>query len=315
MNTTTSLDKPDSTFWGKAGQSASASSGFRKVWLWSVLERRLRLIPAAALWSTLGLGLMLGIGMLDIFTDSELSFSLFYFFPISLVTWYAGRRLGVAASITGAFVWLVADLASSPAHLDVADYVWNSILRCGFFIIVTLLLVRFQQSLENAREMSRTDYLTGAVSTGFFYSLLQMEIDRFKRYRRPFSVAYIDLDNFKAINDRHGHSMGDMVLRTIANQSRSRLRKTDVFARLGGDEFAILFPETDQAAVQAVIQQYQRQLLTHMENNNWPVTFSIGVMTFNDAPDTPNELIKLVDHLMYEVKKNGKNAVRQAVYQ
>jgi diguanylate cyclase (GGDEF)-like protein len=108
--------------------------------------------------------------------------------------------------------------------------------------------------------------------------------------------------------------MGDIVLRSLVSHSKTELRKTDIVARLGGDEFAILFPETDQITAQVAISKIQQSLLYEMKKSDWPVTFSIGAITFNATPDTANEMIKLVDDLMYTVKNNGKNAIRYSVY-
>jgi diguanylate cyclase (GGDEF)-like protein len=265
-------------------------------------------------WAMTGFILIIAVGLLDLLTGYELSFSLFYLLPISLVVWFAGRRLGVAASIVSALVWLIADYLSGGRYSHPVVYFWNSAIRFGFFIIVTLLLATLKKALEHEKNLSRTDYLTGATSAGFFYYLLQTEMDLFRRYKHPFTVAYVDIDNFKTINDQFGHSTGDRVLHTVVTYVRNRLRKTDVVARLGGDELAILLRETSQEPAKIVISKIQQGLLGEMRKNNWPVTFSIGVITFLAPPATTNELIKMVDDLMYTVKRNGKNATSYSVY-
>ena len=265
-------------------------------------------------WAMIGFFLIAVVGFLDFLTGYEISFSLFYLIPISLVVWFAGRRLGITASIVGAMIELMADILSGVRYSQPAFFLWNTAFRFGFYIIVTLLLARLKQALEHERNLSRTDYLTGATSTGFFYNLLQMEIDHFHRYEHPFTLAYVDIDNFKTINDRFGHTTGDMVLRTVVTYARNGLRKTDIVARLGGDEFAIFLPETDQKTARIVISKIQQGFLDKMRERNWPVTFSIGLMTFITAPASTNELVKIVDDLMYTVKNNGKNAISYSVY-
>jgi diguanylate cyclase (GGDEF)-like protein len=265
-------------------------------------------------WVMVGFILIAGLGLLDFLTGYEISFSLFYLLPISLVVWFIGKGPGIAASIVSATVWLTADVLSGNHYSHAIIYFWNSAIRFGFFIIVTLLLTELKKTLEHEKNLSRTDRLTGATSVDFFYNLLQAEIYRFQRYKHTFTVAYVDLDNFKAVNDKFGHSVGDMVLRTVVNHTRAGLRKTDIVARLGGDEFAILLPETDQVTAQVAISKIQESLLSEMEKSNWPVTFSIGAITFNASPDTANELIKLVDNSMYAVKYKGKNAINYSVY-
>ena len=124
----------------------------------------------------------------------------------------------------------------------------------------------------------------------------------------------IDLDYFKRVNDTLGHEAGDQLLMMATKRIAEKARSTDILCRLGGDEFVILLPETDQAHAQAAINKIQQSLLGEMKNNNWPVTFSIGVVTFNATPGTGIELIKITDELMYSVKKHGKNAIRYSVF-
>jgi len=152
------------------------------------------------------------------------------------------------------------------------------------------------------------------MNSRFFYELAQMEIDRFQRYKHPFTLTYIDLDNFKAVNDQFGHSTGDQVLRTVIGSVKKHLRRTDVVARLGGDEFVLLLPETDQEPAYVVINKIRGDLLEEMRQQNWPITFSIGVLTCRVVPNTIDELIKMADDLMYSAKHDGKNAVKYSTY-
>jgi diguanylate cyclase (GGDEF)-like protein len=250
-----------------------------------------------------------GIGILDYLTGYELAFSLFYLLPISLLTWLTGKRLGVLMALSSALVWLLADVFAGNAYSNPIIYFWNTLIRLGFFLIVVYLLAALRSALEHERELSRVDSLTGAVNFRFFSTLLQMEIDRTRRYQRPFTIAYIDIDNFKAINDQFGHTTGDRLLRTFVQYTQTSLRKTDIVARLGGDEFAILLPETGQAAAATFLSRIQQGLLDKMQNDHWPVTFSIGVLTCIEAPISIDEVIRLADDLMYSVKKDGKNAI------
>jgi diguanylate cyclase (GGDEF)-like protein len=133
-----------------------------------------------------------------------------------------------------------------------------------------------------------------------------------RRYRHPFSVAYLDFDNFKFINDTLGHSVGDDLIRVVVETLNHELRKTDQAARLGGDEFAILMPETDGKIAPQVMERMCSKLLDSMKGNNWPVTFSIGLATFNKPPNSVDDMIKAADSLMYEAKNNGKNRVKSS---
>jgi diguanylate cyclase (GGDEF)-like protein len=265
-------------------------------------------------WVAAGLILIVGIGIIDYLTGYEISFSLFYLIPITLIAWFAGRRFGMIASIISASILLLAEYLARQPYSHTAIYFWNSTVRAGFFIIVTLLLARLNETLKREKVLSSHDFLTGAVNTRQFTKILQSEIDRSQRYQHSFTLVYIDIDNFKTINDQFGHSVGDRVLSTVVDYAKGLLRKTDTVVRLGGDEFAFLMPETDQNAAAAVISRVRRGLLYEMENKNWLVTFSMGALTFLDMPGSADEAIKLADDLMYSVKNNTKDAVKYSVY-
>ena len=218
-------------------------------------------------------------------------------------------------SLTSAVVWLVADVVVGHPYSNPLIPFWNTLIRLTYFVIITLLLSALRSTTELERELARTDYVTGAVNSRIFFDLMQMEIERSQRYDHPLTLAYIDLDNFKAVNDQFGHSTGDQALRTVASSARKFLRKTDVVARLGGDEFALLLPETNQESARIVISKLQCALLEEMRLGNWPTTFSIGVLTCDSAtPLTAEELVRMADELMYSVKRDGKNAIKYSTY-
>jgi diguanylate cyclase (GGDEF)-like protein len=273
--------------------------------LFSNLEKRSRIF-----WIAIGCALIAGVGLLDYLTGEEIALSLFYLIPIALLTWMAGRRLGIAASIVSAVVWVGTDVATAESSLPISIYAWNTLIVLSFFIIVVLLLAALKKALEHERELAHTDYLTGAVNPRFFLELLQMEIDRSQRYKHPFTIAYIDIDNFKAVNDRFGHITGDRLLCQVVARTRQHLRKTDLVARLGGDEFALLLPETSQEPARFILTKIQSEILTGMKSGNWPVTISIGVLTCDGAALSAQEIIGMVDDVMYAVKHAGKNAIK-----
>jgi len=254
------------------------------------------------------------IGILDFLTGYELAFSLFYVVPVSLVTWRIGRRLGIIASFASAFVWLAADVAAGDTYSHPLIPIWNTLIRLSFFIMITLLLSALRSGMAREEELARTDNLTGAVNSRRFFELTQMEIDRLQRYGHPLTLAYIDLDNFKTVNDQFGHPSGDEVLRNVVSYTKKHLRKIDVIARLGGDEFALLLPETDQKSASVALPKLQNGLLEAMRQNSWPITFSIGVLTCTASPPATEELVKLADNLMYSVKHDGKNAIKYSTY-
>ncbi len=155
---------------------------------------------------------------------------------------------------------------------------------------------------------ARIDWLTRIPNRRAFTELLVTEIARYERTGVPFSVAYIDLDDFKAINDRFGYERGDLLLRKIVETVKRSLRQTDAVARLGGDEFAILFPASSIDAALPVMQRVRAEL-DALNQEGGSVTFSIGLGTFGRPGLSADEVTALCDSLMHRVKREGKKAL------
>jgi len=262
-------------------------------------------------WMTAGCLLVAGIGVVDLVTGREISFSLFYLLPIALVAWFSGRNPGLVVSVIAGVVWFAVDSIDGPVYSRPVIGYWNGAARLGFFVLVPLLLPQLK-ALEREKAIARLDDLTGTANRRHLFEVLQAELDRSQRYKRPFTVAYIDLDDFKAVNDQFGHRTGDEVLHVVANLAKSHLRKTDLVGRLGGDEFILLLPEVNSDIARVVVGKVQSALLDEMRRKHWSVTFSIGAFTHVDGPISADELIKRADDLMYAVKRNGKNAIAYA---
>jgi diguanylate cyclase (GGDEF)-like protein len=165
---------------------------------------------------------------------------------------------------------------------------------------------RLREALKAEQELARSDSLTGVRNRRAFYEAGQDEARRSRRYHRTFTLAYVDLDNFKVVNDTLGHSEGDLLLVTVAEVLRHQIRSTDVIARLGGDEFALLLPETGDAAAHVVLAKLRGALAEAMQSHLWPVTFSMGAIVCETPPASFEELVREADELMYSVKKSGK---------
>jgi len=257
----------------------------------------------------LGLLCLAAVSLLDWFDNEELSFGFFYLFPVGFTTWYAGRRPGQVIALLGAANWAV----DNHSHLSHA-LIWNTFSTFAVFIITTMLIGKVREMWEKERNQSRIDDLTGLVNSRAFMETLSYEVERFKRGSSTFSVGYIDLDEFKVVNDRYGHQKGDELLKSVAEIFRHSLRKTDVIARMGGDEFAIFFPGTQSDSIRQVMEKVRALFLATMEKNRWPTTFSMGVVTFDSPPETADDVILMTDRLMYKVKGSGKNCIEYSVY-
>jgi diguanylate cyclase (GGDEF)-like protein len=259
----------------------------------------------------LGLALQGLVGFLDYRVGYHMSLSLFYLIPICLVTARAGRRIGIAMSVLGSAVLFGVEFSLRPRELDVPVLVWNVALRLGFFLLVTLALTELQESLKRENVLSRSDPVTGLPNSRSFTEQLEAEIARVRRYHRPCSLAYLDLDDFKSVNDNYGHATGDQFLSQAAKALKQSLRTTDNLARLGGDEFAILFPETGLPEARHVLERFQERIAGSAEGQYGRITMSIGLVTFHRAPNSSEEAIKIADDLMYAAKHGGKNGIRE----
>jgi diguanylate cyclase (GGDEF)-like protein len=265
-------------------------------------------------WVIVGVVLVIILGVIDYLTGYEVSISLFYLVPIFLVVWYMDGWTGLLLSFASTAVSFVANYFAGQVYSSLSIYLWNAILRLGFYCVVTWLAWMLKRSYKVNQELARTDYVTGAVSIRYFYELAKIETSRAQRYGHPFTLAYIDLDNFKSVNDRLGHSVGDKVLRAVTDSICRQVRPTDILGRLGGDEFALLMPETDGDVARTVIDRIHSGLVDEMLKNGWMVTFSVGVVTYNEVPKTVDEMVKIADDAMYSVKTARKNGVNYCVY-
>jgi diguanylate cyclase (GGDEF)-like protein len=266
-------------------------------------------------WIVLGVLLLSMVAFLDYITGVEFSFSLFYLLPISLISWAISERLGLVFAILSSCVWIAVDIWSGNSNRtsNLFAYMWNATARLGFFLL-PVFMIRLNRAMQHEKELARTDFLTGVLNTRFFHELAQMEINRSVRYKRPFTIAFIDVDNFKTINDTFGHTTGDTVLRAIAMHIKAHLRKTDIVARVGGDEFVILLTETNVQMAPVVITNLQRALSNEMKEDGWSVTFSIGVLTLSAPQLSVDEMLGRADQLMYMVKNGGKNNIQYATH-
>ena len=190
---------------------------------------------------------------------------------------------------------------------------WDAAVSLGFFLLINYLLSALKCGYEREQRLARTDGLTGLINRRYFNELLEAEFLRSRRYRYPLTIAYIDVDNFKAVNDRFGHATGDLLLSLVSKVMVQQLRALDVVARLGGDEFAIILPQASAQDARTVLPRVQRQLMQIVQHHGWPISFSIGVVTYVKLPPTIKEVVDRADELMYDVKLHGKNRINYEV--
>jgi diguanylate cyclase (GGDEF)-like protein len=184
----------------------------------------------------------------------------------------------------------------------------------GFLFIINLAMSRFKKALEEEKKQARVDSLTGLTNSGAFFNLVEREIDRSRRYSHPLTLLYFDCDNFKNVNDKFGHQIGNRFLHFLATVLESNTRTIDIVARLGGDEFAILMPETGEQIIPQAVQRLHTRIVGALRKMGWPVTLSMGAAIYLDPPASTEDLIKSADLLMLQAKSEGKNRVHYKVF-
>ena len=235
--------------------------------------------------------------------------------PIIVLSWYGGKTAGftVAALIVSATLFI--DTVALDYTFYSLDTVFHIVSRIIAYFLTAVLVINFRNVHNEEFTMASTDSLTGLLNSRSFSVELANEIFRSIRYKHIFSLSYIDIDNFKEVNDTYGHQEGDKLLNVVSECLTSSLRKTDIIARLGGDEFAVIFPETRQQEVKRAFAKARKSLDNRMKSKNWNVTFSVGVVTFENLPADVKEAINIADDLMYSVKNHKKNDVAFQVWQ
>jgi diguanylate cyclase (GGDEF)-like protein len=270
----------------------------------SALERR-----SGKLVVAIGVLLIVIVAVADYVTSSDLRFFIFYWPSIAIMSWYVGRRWGFFAV---ALSTLGSTLANGAEWAAVRTYVlwWNATVNVASFALLAYMISQLRELVDWERDVARTDFVTGLPNTRAFYEALGVELSRSSRTRTSVTLAYLDIDDFKQLNDRFGHDAGDRALREIAQMIRRNLRDPDLLARLGGDEFAILLPATGRVEAQAVLGRLQAELHEDGIAERWQTTFSLGAVTCPNGACGADELIRAADDLMYEAKQEGKNAAR-----
>ncbi|MBW4648216.1 MAG: GGDEF domain-containing protein [Kastovskya adunca ATA6-11-RM4] len=256
-----------------------------------------------------GVILLLLLGFLDHQISADISVDIFYLFPVSLITWFVERWMGFLSATGSVAIWYFANeqQLNQQSWLVV---IWNAASKLSFFLAFSYLLSALHQSLESGKQLARTDLITGLINKKIFFELANLEVKRASRYRHPLTIAYIDIDDFRLINNNYGHQAGDRTLRQVAEVLKNNIRETDFVTRLGGDKFLILLPGSGYEPAQGVVLRLQKCLQKTVERQKLGTTFSIGMITFLEPPEAVDEMLAKADHLMYSLKNNGKKCLK-----
>jgi diguanylate cyclase (GGDEF)-like protein len=251
---------------------------------------------------------MLALEVINYNLGHEIRLVIFYFIPFYLLIWFVDTGWAILLAFLSSLSWLV--IGKFLLDIELPGHIWNAMTRLAIFIVFIYMVNAYKRERIFARE----DFLTKIANNQHFAEIAAMEIERCRRYGHPFSLVYIDVDNFKAVNDNFGHTTGNRLLYEVAQGIRRNIRASDMVARLGGDEFAILLPETGYDQAGAIIPKLREKLISAMQEHKWPATFSFGIATFIKAPANFDEMVRQADILMYKAKNEGKDTIRSGIY-
>ncbi len=245
---------------------------------------------------------IIAIGFVDYLTGPEIGFSLFYIPPIVVAAWFYGRREAVLLALTAAAAcWFVADyLIGVPLLLSL----WNGLTRLVIYISLGILIAMLAEDRRREALLARTDSITGLANSRAFREALTVAVQQ----RRTVCVMYLDLDNFKQVNDGYGHQRGDEVLGEVAAALRNGVKAGDVAARVGGDEFAVVFGEIELTDVGAIAQRISRDIdVVAGTVPDAGLSASLGfAVSHGDSP--VEDVVQAADAAMYEAKTQKKGS-------
>ncbi len=248
----------------------------------------------------------------DLVTPPEVDVAFFYLFPIFVFTWFAGRRTGLLSAVACGMAYLGANVLERTYVVPAVRY-WNAFLQLGSFVTFSFLAYELKRLADHEKFLARTDALTGATNLRGLRERAGVEIARLRRDAGPLTLALIDVDDFKKINDSFGHAVGDSVLAGVVARLEKVVRGAVVVARIGGDEFALLLPDTSSQDASSLSPRLREALSGVTADGSNPIRFSMGMVTFIQAPPSLDAMMREVDELLYSVKSNGKNGLRLGV--
>lgn len=261
------------------------------------------------------------IGWVDVATGPDIGLSLFYILPVLATARWLGQWPMVVVAIAASATWFGADFVSHGVDA-LRTSMWNGVTRLGIYNLLgwlTCSLRHERDQLRTANEqmasllehealLARTDALTGLANSRAFLEAVQREVTLGLRHAYRWSVAYVDIDNFKKVNDTRGHAAGDGLLQELARALQETVRASDLVGRLGGDEFAVLLAHTSHDEAQVVMQRYAEKVgQIAARFSDCGVGASIGIAAFGDGDVvTVDKAVQAADAAMYRIKMQRK---------
>jgi diguanylate cyclase (GGDEF)-like protein len=252
---------------------------------------------------------IVAVGAVDAATGIDVRVVSLYFLPLAMAGWRLGRRGAVLASLLAATVWMAAQYFGGPQQWSAWIWGANLVTQTAAFVTVGILVALLAERLEAEASLGRRDVLTGLPNRRALFEEAAIVLPLCRRHDNAVSLAFLDLDNFKQVNDRLGHERGDEVLRAFATVLASTPRASDVAARLGGDEFVLLMPHTRRDEALALVDRIRSRFAADARVAQTGVTVSVGLLTEDPASSTIEELLRHTDAALSDGKLGGKDRV------
>jgi two-component system cell cycle response regulator len=247
-----------------------------------------------------------------------------YFLAIGATSMRYDKRVCVTAGLL-AFVEYFAIVYIAATHWDLnspiyapfpyGQFDWsNEISRLVIMLTASALSLALVARSQKLLQLATTDPLTRLYNRGYVDDRFAIELSRARRYRQPLTIAVIDADRFKLLNDTHGHASGDLVLQTIGETLRASFRQSDTAGRYGGEEFVVILPETDIETARRKLESFRESIAASpialaARGEKVQVTISAGLSNFPEDAEDASELFALADERMFQAKKEGRNRV------
>lgn len=253
--------------------------------------------------------LVFAVGYCDYRTGYLVTLSFVYILPILAAVWAHGIRFGILVAALGTLVSVTAAYAAGLPMPNLLYPLWNDVMRFAVFATVAYLLGSCKHMLEHETREALSDPLTRIGNRRALLRALEAESNRVGHSGRCFSLLFIDLDDFKQLNDHAGHATGDQALAEIAEVIAATSRAMDITTRLGGDEFCVLLPDTDEVTLRPVVSRVNAEVEAHIAGRNWPIGMSVGAVTVRNASLSAYQVLEAADAAMYAAKTSGKRQV------
>ncbi len=251
-----------------------------------------------------------GVYLVTVRIPPELGLGILYVIPVLLAAWHDGMEWGVSFALATSLLRLLGGVGPPSAG---APWQARAVGELAYLAVVGVAIAGLSELRRTQAQLellATRDSLTGVLNARVFTEAVTQELGRHRRYGRPLAVIYLDLDDFKAVNDVHGHATGDAVLRLVADAMRGAVRAADVVGRLGGDEFAVLMPETEGAVANAAATRLANRIRTVFRGTP-SVTASIGVVSVAATEADSDAVLRIADQAMYQAKRDGKDRITE----